>query len=68
MFAIVRVLLLLALLAPACASAPVPVTRSPENPAHPAAAEAAAPPVEPVLMKEANREASPPVRKPDEKR
>lgn len=37
----------------ACASAPVPVTRSPQNPAHPAAREAVMPPAEPSLMSEA---------------
>ncbi len=39
-----------AVLFAACASAPVPVTRSPQSPAHPGAPEAVTPPAEPVLM------------------
>jgi hypothetical protein len=40
------------LLAVACASVPPPATRSPQNPAHPEAAEAASPPLSPALMRE----------------
>jgi len=44
------------LLAVACASVPPPATRSPQNPAHPEAAEAATPPLSPVLMRETEPE------------
>ncbi len=37
----------------ACASVPPPATRSPGNPAHPEAPEAATPPLSPMLMTEA---------------
>ena len=42
----------LAALAVACASVPPPATRSPQNPAHPDAPEAATPPLSPTLMTE----------------
>lgn len=39
-----------------CASVPAPATRSPQNPAHPAAPEAATPPATPVLTGAAEEE------------
>jgi hypothetical protein len=50
---------LLALVAMACASVPPPATRSPGNPAHPEAPEAATPPLTPMLMSEREAAASP---------
>lgn len=44
---------LVALVAAACASVPVPATRSPQSPAHPEAPEAATLPLSPMLMTEA---------------
>lgn len=43
----------------ACASVPVPATRSPENPAHPAAPEAVTPAASPSLVGEAQDPESP---------
>jgi len=47
------VLCVIASLLAGCASVPVPATRSPQNPAHPAAPEAVTPPAAPLLMNEA---------------
>lgn len=44
---------LVALVAAACASVPVPATRSPQSPAHPEALEAVTPPLSATLMTEA---------------
>ncbi len=45
-----RLVPLAGILLASCASLPVPATRSPENPAHPAALEAVTPPATPGLM------------------
>ncbi len=50
---------LAALLLASCASVPVPATRSPESPAHPAAPEAATPPAVPGLSRGAQERAAP---------